>query len=365
MKRSGKGVSSLRAIDFFCGAGGVTCGFNKSGIEVLAGIDIDSECKNTYEKNNKGAKFIQADISAYSPEQLIADTGITREDDNLIFIGCSPCQYYTIIQTSKEKSAKSKLLLEDFRDFVAYFRPGYVFIENVPGIETNTDSPLQSFKKFLKKEGYVFADKVVNAKYYNVPQNRRRYVLIATRVHPSISVPKDRKNARMTVKHFIGKGTGFERISAGKTDKSRLQHSTAKLTDINIKRLKKTPKNGGTRLSWKNHRSLQLKCYKDKDDMFIDVYGRMYWDRPAPTITTKFLSITNGRFGHPSQTRGISLREGATLQSFPRSYRFYADKNETIARMIGNAVPPNMAKKVGDALVKMSKVRQGPVTETR
>jgi len=342
----------LKAIDFFCGAGGVTCGFNKAGIKVLAGIDVDHSCRDTYEKNNRGSKFIHADISQYTPEKLEEDTGIERHDDNLIFVGCSPCQYYTIIHTSKEKSAKSKLLLEDFKSFVDFFRPGYVFIENVPGLETNQDSPLQSFKSFLTRNGYIFDDRVVNACYYNVPQSRRRYVLVASRVTEEIHVPDERGNKRMTVRNFIEPQKGFPPIRAGHRDKTKLQHTCAKLEDVNLERIKKTPLNGGTRLTWKDNPELQLSCYIGKDDMFRDVYGRMYWDQPSPTITTKFFSISNGRFGHPEQNRAISLREGATLQSFPRSYKFHSSNIESIARMIGNAVPPNMAKKIGEALIK-------------
>jgi len=97
---------------------------------------------------------------------------------------------------------------------------------------------------------------------------------------------------------------------------------------------------------------LQVPCYKGKDNLFADVYGRMYWDKPAPTITTKFYSISNGRFGHPKQNRAISLREGATLQSFPMSYKFKANTQATIAKMIGNAVPPELAKWIGKAIIK-------------
>jgi DNA (cytosine-5)-methyltransferase 1 len=86
--------------------------------------------------------------------------------------------------------------------------------------------------------------------------------------------------------------------------------------------LKLTPQNGGTRKAWSNT-ELQIPAYVGKDDCFQDVYGRMFWNKPAPTITTKFFSITNGRFGHPEQDRGISLREGATLQTFDLDYKFF------------------------------------------
>src|SRR5687768_1738086 len=93
----------LKAVDFFCCAGGVTCGFRQAGIQVLGGIDIDDSYKETYEKNNNGSKFIHADISELKFNELEEQLGIKRDMDDLIFVGCSPCQYYTTLQTNKTK----------------------------------------------------------------------------------------------------------------------------------------------------------------------------------------------------------------------------------------------------------------------
>ncbi len=334
----------LKAVDFFCCAGGVTHGFTKAGIKVLGGIDIEPAYKKTYEKNNKGSVFIQADISQLQPAELEKKLNIQKNMDDMVFVGCSPCQYYTLMKTDKTNSAKGKLLLDEFRRFVEYFNPGFIFIENVPGIETKEESPLSKFKEFLKEKKYSFDDKVLNASQFNVPQTRKRYVLIASRLNDKIKIPKIKRKELNTVRKAIG---SYAAVSAGNTDKTALKHWTAGLENINVKRLTKTSHNGGTRLEWKDDQELQLKCYIGKDDIFKDVYGRMFWDLPAPTITTKFFSISNGRFGHPEQNRAISLREGATLQSFPKSYNFHGDSIEIIARMIGNAVPPKMAEGMG------------------
>lgn len=339
----------MRAVDFFCGAGGVTCGFKQAGIDVIVGIDIDKSCKDTYERNNEGATFLEADISTLVRGILANDFNITQNDDEMVFIGCSPCQYYTNLNTKKEKSEASRMLLEDFRDFVDHYRPGYVFVENVPGIEKKPESPLSSFKKFLTDNGYVFDDKVINAKYLGVPQNRRRYILVATRVRDSISVPKEDKDEIVTLKEAIGNTDTFPIIEAGHVDDSNLQHSAAGLSETNLKRIKNTPVDGGTRLAWANDEQLQLDCYKTHDG-HTDVYGRMFWDKPSPTITTKFRYTSTGRYSHPEQNRAISLREGATLQSFPLNYIFYSDSQNDIARMIGNAVPPKLAHSVAEVI---------------
>jgi len=344
-----KTLNALKAVDFFCCSGGVTCGFRMAGINVLAGIDIDGNYKKTYEENNKGSEFIEADIAKYNPEDLAAKLNIHPDMDDMVFIGCSPCQYYTTMQTDKTKSSKGRLLLEEFRRFVDFFRPGYLFIENVPGLETKNGSPLSEFKEHLKSLGYVFDDKVVNASDYKVPQNRKRYVLIATRLNDNISVPVPKRKTQITVRQAIGQ---LPAIPAGHKNEKADKHWTGRLEPINLRRIQETPHNGGTRLAWKNNKELQLKCYKEKDHTFTDVYGRMFWDIPSPTITTKFYSISNGRFGHPEQDRALSLKEGAILQSFPLKYRFYSDSMVVTARMIGNAVPPKLACAIAGSLLQ-------------
>ncbi|MEO6733165.1 MAG: DNA cytosine methyltransferase [Ferruginibacter sp.] len=342
----------LKAVDFFCCSGGVTNGFKKAGIKVLGGIDVEGAYKETYEKNNKGSKFLEADIAKLQPKDLISAFGISRNMDDLVFVGCSPCQYYTNLKTDKTKSSESRLLLEDFQRFVAYFNPGFIFVENVPGLETKEESPLSYFKQFLKSKNYTLDESIVNAADYNVPQSRRRYVLIASRVTNKLKIPKPTNKTKNTVRSTIGH---LPQIKAGHKDGKELMHWTAGLAPINLKRIQNTSHDGGNRLEWKDDKELQLKCYEGRDSIFSDVYGRIYWDYPAPTITTKFNSFTNGRFGHPEQDRALSLREGALLQSFPSDYKFYSDNMGIVARMIGNAVPPKLAMVIGSELVKRNR----------
>ena len=342
-------LSDIQAVDFFCSAGGVTCGFKQAGINVLGGIDIDEKCKITYEKNND-AKFLCADVSNLKKENLESFFNIKRNQDNLIFVGCSPCQYYSNMTTDKTKSKKSRLLLADFQEFVEFYLPGYIFIENVPGLDTKRGSPIGKFKRFLKVHGYVFKDCVVNAKYFGVPQNRRRYILIATRLDREIKLPKGNRKLVRTVREAIGDYMTFEKITAGNIDHSSFHHTSANLEKLNLRRIQATPHNGGDRRAWKNDTELQVNCYKEHEGHY-DVYGRMHWNKPSPTITTRFNSLSNGRYGHPEQNRAISLREGATLQSFPLEYNFYSSSQGTIAKMIGNAVPPLLAKEIAKSLI--------------
>lgn len=340
---------NLKVVDFFCGAGGMSYGLAKAGLNIIAGIDCDETCKQTYLMNIPGAKFLNEDITQLSPEILARKTKIKRNDDALIFAGCSPCQFYSKIRTDKDKSKKTAFLLRHFERFIKHYKPGYVVVENVPGLLTNKKSALPRFLNFLKTNAYHWDAGVVNTVHYGVPQHRKRYLLIATRLtNVVISLPPKTSDKGMVVRRFLGVAKKFPEIPAGHRDfNSRRQHTTAQLSKLNLRRIKKTRKNGGTRMDWREDPELQLNAYTGRDDVFRDVYGRMAWDKPAPTITTRFISLSNGRFGHPEEDRAISIREGATLQSFPRSFVFKGTNLNVLARQIGNAVPPELARRIG------------------
>lgn len=346
----------LKAIDFFCGAGGMSYGLQTAGIKILAGIDNDYSCKETYESNITDAKFINNDITDLKGDELGSLLNISKNDDNLVFVGCSPCQYWSKVRTNKTKSLKSAFLLKNFERFIAHFKPGFVIVENVPGLVTNKkQSILPNFIEFLQKEGYSYNDGVINAIEYGVPQKRKRYLLIATRLTDSINLPAPELNPDLIVKNYLGVANGFNKILAGHKDNSDFQHSAASLSKENLQRIQITPKSGGDRSSWKDDKSLQIPAYEGKDDIFRDVYARMYWDRPAPTITTRFNSFSNGRFGHPEEDRAISIREGATLQTFPNTFVFKGSNMASLARQIGNAVPPEIARRIGAHIIDIAK----------
>ena len=344
-------ANKLKAIDFFAGTGGMTYGMSQSGIEVLAGIDNDPNCRETYETNNPDSVFIEKDIHELSENELAKMTGISKNDDSLLFICCSPCQFWTKINTCKNEGLKSKNLLIEFQRFVSWFEPGYIVIENVPGLLNHKkEKVLDNFLNFLNSKSYIFDHKIINANHYGVPQNRKRYLLVATRVSENIRIPEEENDEKLIARNFIGVHNGFYSVGDGHKDKTEFMHTTASLSEKNKKRIRKTAKDGGTRLSWKDDQELQINAYRGKDNIFKDVYGRMFWDKPAPTITTRFNSFSNGRFGHPEEHRAISLREGATLQTFPETYIFKGLNAASTAKQIGNAVPPELAKRIGNSL---------------
>lgn len=344
----------LKAVDFFCSGGGMSFGMQQAGIKVLAGIDFDESCKETYESNIKGAEFIHADVFELKVEDLENKLSLKKDDDELVLIGCSPCQFWSIINTDKEKSSKSKDLLKEFRRFVEHFKPGYVVVENVPGVlRRKEESGLADFIDWLKNNGqkkYEVHFDVHEVSNYSVPQHRRRFTLIANSVTGKELEPEKSKGGKLTVRDVLGEHNGFSKVQAGYKDKSPFLHTVAGLQEINLKRLSLTEKDGGNRSAYYNT-DLAPECHKGDNVNFKDSYGRMWWDRPSPTITTKFFSISNGRFAHPEEDRAISLREGAVLQSFPKNYIFKTTSIAKTARMIGNAVPPKYAEAIGKAII--------------
>jgi DNA (cytosine-5)-methyltransferase 1 len=340
--------STLKAIDFFCGAGGMSFGLQQAGIQVLAGIDNSPQCRETYVSNIANAKYIKHDISTLSAPGLGRRVGVAPDDPNLVFAGCSPCQFWSKIRTDKTRSAQTAHLLKQFQKFIRYFRPGFVIVENVPGLYRRKDeSILPDFLRFLQHQGYAWDDGVINANHYGVPQNRIRYLLIATRLSDQISLPAPQPGESLTVQDFIGAQHGFRPIPAGHRDESKMLHSSAALSPENLRRIAMTEQSGGNRMAWSNDQELQIPAYEGRDNIFRDVYGRMFWDRPAPTITTRFNSFSNGRFGHPDENRAISIREGARLQTFPMEYSFEGTSLNSLAKQIGNAVPPELARRIG------------------
>ncbi len=343
----------MRAIDFFCGAGGLTRGLLDAGIKVVAGIDSDEHCRRTYEENNEGAQFVRKDIREVTLAELKRLAGVESFDD-VLFAGCAPCSPFSQKRTAPEPSNDLTLLME-FGKIVARAKPGYVLIENVPQMANVPGySTFRRFMRLLEKNGYQdrIAVDVLDAKRFGVPQTRRRLVLIAARKGIA-SLPKPKYGTKnrpfKTVRQTISR---FPVLRAGYFHTKKKNHIASALTPKNIERLISTPEDGGDRRDWP--RRLQLVCHARGYEGHTDAYGRMWWDAPAPTLTGRCHSISNGRYAHPAQRRGISLREAAALQTFRDSYEFFGPHNH-IALQIGNAVPVRLGKELGKHILRLKK----------
>ncbi|QMW01519.1 DNA cytosine methyltransferase [Spirosoma foliorum] len=335
------------AIDFFCGAGGLTYGLREAGINVTTGFDIDTDCEYAYEQNNPGSKFIEQNISELKAQQV---SDLYPPDNYKILVGCAPCQSFSKY-TRKNKSAKDQKweLVRSFADLIQEIKPDVVSMENVPELASH-----QVYNEFLLKlheSQYSISASIVFCPDYGIPQQRERLVLFASRLGPiSIIPPEYHSENYPTVRSAIG---NLEALRAGDESPKDRFHKSSKLAPINLRRIRAS-KAGGSWRDWPI--DLRADCHRSKSGAtYPSVYGRMEWDKPSPTITTQYFGFGNGRFGHPDQDRAISLREGAILQSFPHDYIFTAPNQNvsfaTIGKMIGNAVPPKLGEVVGKTIM--------------
>ena len=331
----------IDVFDFFSGCGGTSCGFRDAGFNIKMGLDVDHDSAETFRLNFPEAQFIETDIRTVHPS--ILDNVIDRSNP-ILFSGCAPCQPFSKQNRQRQPNDKRLNLLDEFGRFVQHWLPDYVFIENVPGMQKKAtkSETFSRFTQLLTTLGYSYQTKVVEAQWYGVPQKRSRLILLAS-LHQEIELPtpthgKD-GTPYSTTRDWI---SNLPEIKHGECDPTDSDHFSMQLSEINLERIQMTPEGGG-REHWPDR--LVLPCHRGYEG-HIDVYGRLSWDKPAVGLTTKCISYSNGRFGHPTQDRALSLRKAACLQTFPRTFRFVGSKSSR-ARQVGNAVPPLMAKRVG------------------
>lgn len=330
----------IEAVDLFCGVGGLTAGLISAGIKVKAGYDIESACKFAYEYNNK-AIFVHKNVENVTGEEV---KQWYSPNTLKLLAGCAPCQPFSKYTQGKDTSKDAKWpLLYHFSRLIKEVSPDLVTMENVP--EVIKHQVYHDFINELRSLGYQVFAKEVACIEYGVPQTRKRHVVLASKIGDISLIPATHKFP-VTVREVIGE---LEAISAGQKSDSDYLHCSAKLSELNLSRIKAS-KPGGTWRDWPYE--LRAECHKKSSGKsYTGVYGRMEWDKPAPTMTTLCHGFGNGRFGHPEQDRAISLREAALFQTFPQNYHFSPNtlplSMAQIGRMIGNAVPVRLGEIVG------------------
>lgn len=318
------------AIDLFSGCGGTTCGLVDAGFQVLSAVEIDPKAQETYKLNHPDVLLFEHDIRMVSPVAMLAALGIKVGDLDLL-AGCPPCQGFSRLRTKNQATSiydERNDLVTNFLDFVEVMKPKTVMLENVPALAK--DSRFEKLNNQLKALGYLTIVHILDAADYDVPQRRKRLILLASKVHAPSIAPKSKR--RLTVRD------AFKEVGAPSKTSDKLhalgENRTSEIRDL----IARIPKNGGSRRDLGHEH--QLDCHKRMDG-FHDVYGRMSWDDVSPTITSGCHNPSKGRFLHPSFNRTITLREAAILQGFPKDYKFnVAHGKSSIALMIGNALPP-------------------------
>ena len=340
----------IKVFDFFSGCGGSSAGLRAAGLEIALGLDNDSDAAKTFRANFAEAEFVCSDIKEVSEESF---DGIVNgwEDHPLLFNACAPCQPFSQQRRGEAEPNDRRLeLLNDLLRFVRRHRPELIFAENVPGLRDGSAGRkiFLQFTRMLEELGYHASHGVVRSQDYGVPQRRARLVLVASllgRVDAPARThgPGTKRPSYATVADWI---RDLPEISAGESHPFVPNHRAAGLSSLNLQRIRATPPGGG----WRNLPPRLLPASRKSGFAgFTDVYGRLKWDTPAPALTTRCISYSNGRFGHPEQDRAISVREAACLQTFPLDFVFTGTLNSQ-ARQVGNAVPAQLAQQFGERI---------------
>jgi len=322
--------STLTAVDLFCGAGGLSEGLRWSGVSVVGAIDIAPLAIKTYRTNHPDTKVWEQDIRRLSPTDMLSELGLRPGKLDLL-AGCPPCQGFSTLRTHNQSSNVTDSrngLVAQFARFCEVLKPRSVLMENVPGL--GSDRRFQLLAGRLVRMGYQLTHGVLDAADYGVPQRRRRFVLLGFLGSPvQFASPAA---SPLRVRDAIGD------LPAPAASNDPLHNYGEDRSQEIVELIRDIPKNGGSRGDLGPKR--QLACHR-RSDGWHDVYGRMAWDAPAPTITSGCINPSKARFLHPEQDRAITLREAALLQSFPRDYKFPLTKGKyKVADLIGNALPP-------------------------
>jgi DNA (cytosine-5)-methyltransferase 1 len=334
----------LRAIDLFCGAGGLTQGLRNAGFRVIGAVDCDELALETYTMNHPRTWVWEEDITQLPPESVMDELSLEKGELDLL-AGCPPCQGFSAMRTHNGKldvADPDNELVFEFLRYARALKPRALMMENVPALRE--DRRMERIRRALRALGYSLVDDVLDTADYGVPQRRRRYILLGLLGEkPEFGALSKR---RRTVAGAI------RRLPAPHESLDELHSVTERRSDAIRKLIADIPRDGGSRSQLPPER--QLNCHKDHDG-HRDVYGRMAWSKPAPTITGGCVNPSKGRFLHPEQNRAITPREAALLQSFPPNYRFSMRRGRfAVAQQIGNALPPRFierhARALGNAL---------------
>jgi len=343
-----KSGEHIQVIDFFSGCGGMSYGFKtvkarNVKFKILGGVDIDPYANRTFQRMLE-CEPLNMDIRKLVRGSALRET-LSRwhfsEKDPLLVIGCSPCQGFSSHQKRFSGRDDRNALLLAFAKILRRLRPELIVMENVPEIlyEQHWEY-FAAWRRMMMTDGYSVRVKIYNLAQFGVPQERFRVLVIAARdwSHFRMPVPTHRPDRFVTVRQAIGH---LPPLEAGGINPDDPMHLTSKHRPETIELLKLIPPDGGGK------RDLPAGFGPDclKVDGFRDVYGRMKWDLPANSITTRCRTPSAGRYAHPEQHRGLSVREAALLQGFPPEYFFEGPFDDKF-KQIGNAVSPMFSKAI-------------------
>jgi len=359
-----------RLIDLFSGAGGLTLGFTKlcgHSFEPVWANDYNDYAVKTY-NHNFGDHCIAGDIN-----DILDDKSINIPEADVV-IGGPPCQGFSLLNKNRDGDHR-KQLWRPFMEVVKRSNASIFVMENVPQLLKTAEH--DEIKELARKMGFEIAEDVLCAADYGVPQKRHRACIVGCKFKdPGVVFPPKKTNFNpnngyspglteemdqfvrtprpwATVREFIEDLDPPVGTEIRKDNHTYDLHFGRTPTDLSKKRYRAIPKEGMNRFDLqKRAPELTPGCWIRKKTGGTDLFGRLWWDRPALTIRTEFFKPEKGRYLHPKQHRPITHREAARFQSFPDEFVFTGSKIE-IAKQIGNAVPPLLSARVADTIYSL------------
>lgn len=336
-------------VDLFCGAGGLSVAFANAGFEILVGVDADASALDTYRssfvnKRSPSTQALQADVGDERTDaQVLAILGGRPLD---VLVGGPPCQDFSRARRAEPVAARKRLV----RDYIRVLRsldPQMFVFENVPGLLTaDGGKRWAELQASWADAGYLVHSSRLDAQFYGVPQRRERLFVVGGKPQcaQAFTWPPPTPGVAPTVEETIGH---LPRLTAGERSTEDSSHFARAHTAHIVEYIATIPQGG----SWRSasaRSARTLDCHVGHSGHY-DVYGRMNAKEVAPTITGGCTNPSRGRFIHPEQHRGITLREAALLQTFPADYHFCGGI-EKASQQIGNAVPVKLGQALADAV---------------
>lgn len=339
---------SLTFFDLFCGAGGMTLGLKMAGFMPWLGLDFEKDCEATHKLNFPDVPFICGDINKISSDELLSTSGLKQGAVDLI-VGGPPCQGFSTVNGKSRflDNPKNKLFVEFVR-VINDLQPKWFIMENVVGLTTMNggkvkDAVIDAFKQI----GYSVEPRILDAANYGVPQFRQRAFFIGNNQgYPIIFPEKTHADNRdqlslfdkNVLKPYITVGNAIMDLLHG----SYPNHDRPTHAAIVLERMSHVPEGGNQK---------DIPEHLKPPQLYKNTYGRLDRSKPSYTIHTRFDVASTGSLYHPTENRALTVREGARLQSFPDTFIF-AGKKGSQYRQVGNAVPPLLAKAIGEAIIK-------------
>ena len=352
-------MGKYNVLDLFCGCGGMSWGLAKKGFNIVAGFDIWDIALQTYQHNHKNAKAVNLDLTDAVPSEVLKNIGVEPSSIDVI-IGGPPCQGFS------KNTPASWRFLEDPRNqlykaylrFVEEINPKVVIIENVAEIYNAFDGVVrEEIISTLKAWGYKVDVKIINMSHYGIPQKRRRCFFFASRIGTP-SFPKESENVlagwnAISDLPVVKQGEGYDGMEYSSEPLNEYQRHLRIGSDTlynHIANIMKPTQTARIASIGPGQGLKDMPLELQEKGGYSGAYGRLDYTSVAATITRWVFHIGSGRFAHPREIRGLTMREAARIQSFSDDFHFLGTRNEQ-AGQIGNAVPPLFMEQLADNII--------------